>query len=91
MAHFEDFREQVEEEKDRAVEEAEELAVIRVPIDTGRLREDISSDADEDKVFNTLHYAPHQDLGTSTGIEPTFYMKDSALDAFRDSIDRLTT
>lgn len=86
--HFEDFREEFEEEKDRALREAQRLAKQRVPVDTGALRDDISIDLEEDKIFNTLEYAIYQNFGTED-IEPTFYLTDSAIDAFRNSVERL--
>jgi hypothetical protein len=120
LDRFEDFADRVEEEKDRAVREAQEMGKDRVPVDQGDLRDDISVDLDEDKVYNTLEYAPAIDRGSEPhtitptdadalhfywekkgekvtfqavehpGTEPTFYLQDSARDAFRDSIDRLT-
>lgn len=90
MDHFEDFEERVEGEIDRTVEEAQNLAKKRVPVDTGQLRDDISADLEQDKIFNTLDYAVWQNFGTSHGIPPTWYMTDSALDAFNDSVRRLT-
>ena len=90
LEHIEDFEERVDTEIDRAVEDAKDLAKERAPVDTGALRDDVSADLGEDKVFNTLDYAVWQNFGTSHGIPPTWYMTDSALDAFRNSVDRLT-
>ena len=90
LERFEDFKERVEKEKDRTLREAHDLARKRVPVDTGRLREDISVDLSDDKIFNTLDYAVWQNYGTSHGIPPTWYMTDSALDAFRNSINRFS-
>ncbi|MCS4139596.1 urease accessory protein UreE [Salinibacter ruber] len=88
QARFEDFEQEVEEEIDRAVLEAQRLAKQRVPVQTGALRDDISVDLEEDKVFNTLDYAVYQDQGTIY-IEATHYLTDSARDAFEASLQRL--
>ncbi|AFH22427.1 hypothetical protein OSG_eHP25_00030 [environmental Halophage eHP-25] len=89
--HLDDFEERFEDEKDRAIYEARDLAKRRVPVDTGQLRDDISIDLSEDKIYNTLMYAIYQNYGTSNGVPSTWYMTDSALDAFQNSIDRLTS
>jgi len=90
MAKYEAFETRVEEEIDRTVKEAQDLAKSRVPVDTGALRDDISVDLDQDKIYNTLEYSIYQNFGTSHGVPATWYMTDSALDAFNNSIDRLT-
>lgn len=86
--HLDEFQSEVDEEIDRAVREAQDLARQRVPRDTGALADDISIDLEEDKVYNTLEYAVYQDQGTIY-IEPTFYLSDSARDAWQASIQRL--
>lgn len=83
IGHMENFAEEVDEEIDRALSEAKELARSRVP-----LRPDISVDLSEDKIYNTLEYTMYQNYGTIY-IEPTFYLTDSALDAWQSSINRL--
>lgn len=88
LDHFDAFEEKVEEEIDQTLREAKDEAQQRVPVDTGALRDDISIDLDKDKIYNTLHYAPHQDQGT-IHIEPTWYLTDSVLDAFISSVERL--
>lgn len=88
LDYFKDFQAEVDEEIDRAVQEAQDLARQRVPVQTGKLRDDISVDLEEDKVYNTLEYAVYQDQGTIY-IEPTFYLSDSARDAWQASIQRL--
>ncbi|MCS3827441.1 hypothetical protein GGP85_002911 [Salinibacter ruber] len=88
LSEFDDFTDDVDEEIDRALREAKELARRRVPVDEGDLRDDISIDLNEDRIYNTLEYAVYQNYGTIY-IEPTFYLTDSALDAWRSSIDRL--
>lgn len=95
--HFEDFREEFEEERDWAVREAQRLAKQRVPVRSGDLRDDISIDLDDDRIFNTLPYAARinwgftgtDSLGRDYDQEGTFYMTDSAVDAWQNSIDRL--
>lgn len=86
--YFEDFKDEVEEEIDQAVNEAQDLAKQRVPVDTGRLRDSVSIDLQEDVLYSDVDYAPHQDLGTIY-IDPTYFMRDSAIDAFTNSIQRL--
>lgn len=88
LDEFSDFEERFEAERDRALREAQTLAKQRVPVQTGALRDDISIDLEEDRIFNTLEYAVYQDQGTIY-IEPTFYLTDSAIDAFQNSIERL--
>lgn len=88
IGEFEEFEEEFEEERDRALREAQRLAKQRVPVETGRLRDDISIDLAEDRIFNTLEYAVYQNWGTED-IEPTFYLTDSAIDAFQASVERL--
>jgi hypothetical protein len=80
---------EIEDEKDKMLRRARQLAKRRVPVDTGALRADISIDLEEDKIYNTLFYAPYQNWGTSNGVPPTYYMTDSALDAFVESVQRL--
>lgn len=95
--HFEDFREEFQEVRDDALREAKDMAQRRVPVDTGALRDDISIDLQQDKIFNTLPYGPRinygftgtDSLGRTYDQGGTFYMTDSAIDAWRDSIDRL--
>jgi len=77
-----------EEERDRALQEAQRLARQRVPVDTGALRDDITIDLEDDVIFNTLDYSVYQNWGTED-VPATFYMTDSAIDAFQNSIDRL--
>jgi hypothetical protein len=86
--HFEQFEQVFEEEKKRALSEAKELARERVPVDEGDLRADISIDLERDVIFNTLEYAIYQNYGTED-VPATYYLTDSALDAWRNSIDRL--
>lgn len=86
--HFDEFEQMFEEERNRALREAQQLARQRVPVDTGALKDDISVDLAEDKIYNTLEYSIYQDLGTRY-IEPTYYLTDSARDAWQNSIDRL--
>ncbi|MCS3707184.1 hypothetical protein GGP62_002171 [Salinibacter ruber] len=88
IGEFSDFEEEFQEERDRALREAQRLAKQRVPVDTGRLRDDISIDLAEDRIFNTLDYAVYQDQGTIY-IDPTYYLTDSARDAFEASLQRL--
>lgn len=88
IGEFEEFEEEFQEERDRALIEAQRLAKQRVPVDTGRLRDDISIDLAEDRIFNTLEYAVYQDQGTIY-IDPTYYLTDSARDAFEASLQRL--
>lgn len=116
--HAEAFVQRVEEEKDRALREAQALAKRRVPVDKGDLRDDVSIDLEEDTIYNTLDYAPHVNYGTEgpyvieadeaealrfevdgetvfaesvihPGIGATYYLTDSAKDAFRNSVERL--
>lgn len=97
LDEFDDFEDEFEEERDRALREAKDLAQRRVPVDEGDLRADISIDLDDDRIFNTLPYAARinwgffgtDSLGRDYSQEGTFYMTDSALDAWRNSIDRL--
>jgi hypothetical protein len=77
-----------EEERDRALEEAQRLAKQRVPVDTGALRDDISIDLEEDVIFNTLEYSVYQNWGTED-VPATYYLTDSARDAFQNSLERL--
>jgi len=77
-----------EEERDRALQEAQRLAKQRVPVDTGTLRDDISIDLREDVIFNTLDYSVYQNFGTED-VPATFYLTDSAIDAFQNSVERL--
>lgn len=88
IGEFSDFEEEFEDERDRALREAQRLAKQRVPRDTGALARDISIDLAEDRIFNTLEYAVYQNWGTED-IEPTFYLTDSAIDAFQASVERL--
>lgn len=85
---MEAFEEEVNTEIDQALREAKALARQRVPVDEGDLRDDISIDLQADKIYNTLEYAIYQNYGTIY-IEPTFYLTDSALTAWQNSIDRL--
>jgi len=62
--HFERFEERFEAERDRTVIEAQDEAKSNVPVDKGALRNDISVDLREDKVYNTLGYAVYQNFGT---------------------------
>jgi hypothetical protein len=62
--HFERFEERFEAERDRAVIEARDRAKSNIPVDKGALRNDISVDLREDKVYNTLDYAVYQNFGT---------------------------
>ena len=97
MDDIEEFADEVEEERHRALREAQRLAKQRVPVVSGALRDDISIDLQEDKIFNTLPYAARinwgftgtDSLGRTYDQEGTFYMTDSATDAWRNSIDRL--
>jgi hypothetical protein len=86
--HLEEFEDELESEIDRTLREAQDLAKQRVPVQSGDLRDDISIDLQEDHVYNTLDYAVYQDQGTIY-IEPTYYLTDSARDAFQNSIERL--
>jgi hypothetical protein len=88
LDEFSDFEEDVEEEIDRALREAQDLARQRVPRDTGALARDISIDLEEDRIFNTLEYAPFVEFGTIY-MEGTHYLGDSARDAFEASLQRL--
>ncbi|MCS4087300.1 hypothetical protein GGQ10_002126 [Salinibacter ruber] len=88
IGEFEEFEEEFEEVRDDALREAQRLAKQRVPVETGRLRDDISIDLEQDRLFNTLEYSIYQNWGTED-IEPTFYLTDSAIDAFQNSIERL--
>ena len=88
LDEFSDFEDEFEEERDRALREAQDLARERVPVETGALRDDISIDLDRDVIYNTLDYAIYQDQGTIY-IEPTYYLEDSARDAFNASLERL--
>lgn len=85
---MEDYADEVEEEIDRALREAKELARQRAPVDTGRLRNSVSVDLEQDMLYSNVEYAVYQDLGTIY-IEPTFFMRDSALNAWQNSIERL--
>lgn len=86
--HFEEFKDEFEAERDRALEDAQDLAKQRVPVDEGDLRDDITIDLENDRLYNTLEYAIYQNYGTRY-IEPTYYLTDSALDAWQNSIERL--
>lgn len=94
---FKNLREEFEEERDRALSDAKELARSRVPVDKGDLRTDISIDLRADKLYNTLDYAPRinwgftgrDTLGRYYDQEGTYYLEDSALDAFIESVERL--
>jgi hypothetical protein len=88
MDHFDAFHQRVEDEKDRAAQEAQQIAKDRVPVATGALRDDISVDLEQDKVYNTLPYADEVNWGTAERA-PTFYLTDAAAEAFKRSIRRL--
>jgi hypothetical protein len=54
-----------------------------VPVDTGALRDDISIDLAEDQIYNTLHYAPHQNFGT----EGPYIIEADEADALHFTVD----
>ncbi len=88
VGEFEDFKQEVEEEIDRALREAKELARRRAPVDTGRLRDSVSVDLNEDVLYSNVEYAPFVEFGTIY-MDATHFMGDSARDAWQNSIDRL--
>lgn len=88
LDELDDFEQAVDEEIDRALEEAQNLAKRRAPVDTGRLRDSVSVDLSEDILFSDVEYAPYVEFGTIYQ-DATHFMRDSALDAFNASIERL--
>lgn len=88
LEEMEEFASDVDAEIDRALREAQDLAKRRAPVDTGRLRDSVSVDLQEDTLFSDVEYAPYVEFGT-VHQPATHFMGDSARDAFRNSIDRL--
>lgn len=88
LDEFEDFADDVEEEIDQTVQEAQRLAKRRAPVDTGRLRDSVSVDLQEDVLFSDVEYAPFVEFGTIY-MDATHFMGDSARDAFQNSLERL--
>mgnify|MGYP002760370961 CR=1 FL=1 len=88
IGEFEEFEEEFQEERDRALIEAQQLAKRRAPVDTGRLRDSVSVDLQEDVLFSDVEYAPFVEFGTIY-MDATHFMGDSARDAFQNSLERL--
>jgi len=86
IGDIEAFADEVEEEKERALEEAQRLAKQRVPVDTGYLRSRIEIRGDS--VVADTDYAVYVNYGSEHNTA-TLFLTDSALDAFRNSIERL--
>jgi len=75
-----------EEERRAALEEARDLAKRRVPVDTGKLKRSIEIRGNS--VVADTDYASFVNWGTVHN-EATMFLTDAALDAFRNSIERL--
>jgi hypothetical protein len=95
LQHFEDFEDQFEDERERAVEDAQQRAKNIVPVDTGALRDSIqirgtaiTTDKDYAHRIN-FGFVGEDSLGRYYNQSPTFFMTDAALDAFIDSVERL--
>ena len=86
LGEAEQLREDFEAEKKRALEEARDLAKERVPVDTGYLRSQIEIRGDA--VVADTDYAQFVNFGSEHN-DATMFLTDSALDAFRSSIERL--
>lgn len=99
LDRFDDLDDRFENELEQTINEAQSRASQNVPVDEGKLRNDISIDRGDRwaKVFNTLDYARRinwgfagtDSLGRTYDQEGTYYMEDAALTAFKNSIDRL--
>ena len=86
LGEFDQFEEDFEVEKQRALEEARDLAKERVPVRTGRLKRAVEIRGDA--VVADTDYAQFVNFGSEHNTA-TMFLTDSALDAFRNSIERL--
>ncbi|WP_251961579.1 HK97 gp10 family phage protein [Salinibacter ruber] len=92
---FDEFEDEFEEERRRAVQDAQERAKDIVPVDTGALRDSIQVRGTA--ITTPLDYAHRinfgfvgeDSLGRFYNQEGTYFMTDAALDAFIDSVERL--
>jgi len=87
-AELDELEEGVEKMQEQAVTDTKKAALSKVPVETGRLRDDIS--ASENSVYNTLDYAPHVGLGT-VRFDGTDYLYGPANEAITKALKDLAS
>ena len=73
---------------------AKDIITAEGRVDTGRMRNSISFEPKEPKTFvaigTNVEYAPYQELGTSRGIKPAYFLTRAA-ENYKEEYKRLLT